>query len=224
MYVQPYFPEQIEIPGNIASEAYDTRLSFIRRTVALHLVSAALVASVTLWLPSPLGPTLTLWTWLSLLVALSATRLVAHRGKADLIVSSMILPAMLLALGWTIRWALDLGWPVWSLGLPLAGVAFYTLACGRDFSFIGLWMLSAVLIVGTVSVVAWLTHPGLLSSVNAATFALAYLSYYVYDLAALLTRRRRGEEIGAVVDLYRDVLNFTTYTGRIVQHWRKFRI
>lgn len=136
----------------------------------------------------------------------------------------MILPAMLLALGWTIRWALDLGWPVWSLGLPLAGVAFYTIACGRDFSFIGLWMLSAVLIVGTVSVVAWLTHPGLLSSVNAATFALAYLSYYVYDLAALLTRRRRGEEIGAVVDLYRDVLNFTTYTGRIVQHWRKFRI
>ena len=52
---------------------------------------------------------------------------------------------------------------------------------------------------------------------------IAYLAYFVYDLAALQTRRRLGQELGGVMDLYRDVLNFTTYPIRVVQHWRRHR-
>ncbi|HCD99673.1 MAG TPA: hypothetical protein DER07_01365, partial [Armatimonadetes bacterium] len=52
----------------------------------------------------------------------------------------------------------------------------------------------------------------------------AYLFFLVYDLAAVLTRRLPKEEWGAVVDLYRDALNFLTYSVRVVRHWRKHRI
>jgi hypothetical protein len=46
----------------------------------------------------------------------------------------------------------------------------------------------------------------------------------VYDNASLLARRRLGEELGAVVDLYRDVLNVFGWVVRVLAHWRKHRI
>jgi hypothetical protein len=52
---------------------------------------------------------------------------------------------------------------------------------------------------------------------------LGYVLFFVYDLAALLSRRRLREVPAAVADLYRDLLNFITYSVRIVLHWRRFR-
>ncbi len=224
MYVQPYFPEQIEIQGNIAAEAYDVRLRFVRLSVGMHLLSAALVAAAAVWVSAPIGPTWSCWVFLGLLAAMSASRLILHRGRADIVATGILLPPTLLPLSWALRWAFDLGWPSWSLIFPIIGSGLYTAFCGRDFSFVGQWMVSGFVSLVGIGAVAWFIRPGGIVFLNASTFALAYLTYYVYDLAALLTRRRRGEEFGAVVDLYRDVLNFTTYTARVVQHWRKFRI
>ena len=51
-----------------------------------------------------------------------------------------------------------------------------------------------------------------------------FIFYVVYDLSALLTRRRLGEEMGANADLFRDILNFTTYWARVRSHWRRHPI
>jgi FtsH-binding integral membrane protein len=59
---------------------------------------------------------------------------------------------------------------------------------------------------------------------EACLINVVYLSYLVYDLAALLTRRRLGEEVGAVLDLYRDVLNMFSYPIRVWKHWRTHKI
>lgn len=224
MYVQPYFPEQIEIKGNIASEPYDVRLGFIRRTVALHTLTVLLVAAVAWFVPSPLSMRTALATFFAILVSLSIIRLISHRGRVDIIFSGILLPALLVILGWVLRLAFDVGWPSWCLGFAVLGGALYTLVCGRDFSFVGQYFIAAIIALVGIAVVAWLLRPGGLVLANAAVFTLAFLGYYVYDLAALLTRRKKGEELGAVTDLYRDVLNGFTYIGRVVQHWRRFRI
>jgi hypothetical protein len=46
----------------------------------------------------------------------------------------------------------------------------------------------------------------------------------VYDLAALMSRRRQHETWAAVADLFRDVLNVFGYSYRVVRHWRRHRI
>ena len=51
-----------------------------------------------------------------------------------------------------------------------------------------------------------------------------FVIYWVYDLASLLARRRQGEELAAVVDLYRDVFNFFGYAVRMIKHWQKHKI
>jgi hypothetical protein len=48
--------------------------------------------------------------------------------------------------------------------------------------------------------------------------------YFAYDLASLMSRRRRGEEAAAVVDLYRDVFNVFGYVPRVIAHWHRHRI
>jgi hypothetical protein len=53
--------------------------------------------------------------------------------------------------------------------------------------------------------------------------AIGYICYFVYDLSMLVKRRRMGEEVAAVADLYRDLINFVTYSVRVYFHWRKFR-
>ena len=50
------------------------------------------------------------------------------------------------------------------------------------------------------------------------------LFYMVYDLAALMSRRKTTEAWASVVDLYRDVFNFMGYFPRVLIHWNRHRI
>jgi FtsH-binding integral membrane protein len=85
--------------------------------------------------------------------------------------------------------------------------------------------LLAIIASSTAIAAIWAVEPTAIRfpiSVLAAN--VLYLTYWVYDLASLLARRRRGEELAAVVDLYRDVLNIFGYVARCIGHWKKHRI
>ncbi|MCH7946107.1 MAG: hypothetical protein IIC73_08870, partial [Armatimonadetes bacterium] len=117
----------------------------------------------------------------------------------------------------------DSGSPVWIIGLGYVLASLYGVFCGRDFSFVGQVVLTIIVLTIILSATTLLSALAWPDAVRWGLLTLAYVSYYVYDLAALLSRRRLGEAPAAVADLYRDLLNFITYTVRIVLHWRRFR-
>jgi len=224
VYVQPYFPDQIEIPGNVASEAYDLRLQFIRRTVGAYFLFIVLIGLGSIVLPL-YAPTSTLLLGVIVgLVMMGVIRFLGQGTRWEIPLSCLLLTAIGVLLSNIVRLGLESGIPVWSLGWAVLGACLYTLLCGRDFSFIGQFFLGALFTVfataitcvwAALSFKVWLLGTGI---------ALAYLFYLVYDLAALLTRRKRGDELGALCDLFRDVLNVGGYVFRVIAHWRNFRI
>jgi hypothetical protein len=224
MYVPNYVPEPLEVPANVTLDPYPVRLAFIRKVTLLHAVSLCLVASLA-WLPFPrvsLGASLVLLAVMLLL--LDGIR-VMFRGQAtepNLSVgagAAMILTAALAA-----REAVLVGVPAWAILVGPAFALAYTLLCGRDYSFVGCGLLS--LIGSSVVLASMIVETGMSARVAAWALGLnaTYLVYFVYDLASLMSRRRRGEELAAVVDLYRDVFNIFGYIPRVISHWSRHRI
>jgi hypothetical protein len=224
MYVPNYIPEPLEVPGNIAEEGYLVRLAFIRRVAVLHVGSLAVIAILTQLSFPHMGLMFALVALAVCLTGLDLLR-IALRGKpSEAKISTLCLPTVLVLVAWGIREISLDGWPVFPPIIGVACVAVLTILSGRDFSFVGCCLLS--LIASSAAVAACANYAGF-DRMHAA-FALGanacYVIYLVYDMASLLARRRRGEELAAVVDLYRDVFNFFGYAVRMVKHWRKHRI
>lgn len=224
MNVPPFIPEPIEIPGNVAEQSRRLCLRFVRRTVAFHALSVLLIALVAAlpvpWLPAE-APGLGA---LAALVALSAVRNLAKGYPADLRISILLSPFLWVMIGLAAGALARHGWPLWA---PLVGVAcslLYTLLSGRDHSFVGQYVLSLAASSLAIALICREAGIGPPTSLWAQAINAVYLFYLVYDLAAVLTRRLPREEWGAVVDLYRDVLNILTYSLRVWLHWRKHRI
>lgn len=222
MNVPPFVPQPVEIPGNVAQETYSARLSFLKRVAIAYGLSAIAIALTSL-------VSLDLWPYDLVLVGaslllLSLTRALAKGRFIEQRLSLLVAPALFLALGVLIHHLRTLDWPIWVLGLGIIWAIGYTLSCGRDLSFLGMWFISILGSSISAIVLGYLLHvkAGLL--LEAIALNIAFLSYWVYDFAALLTRRRLGEEVGAVLDLYRDVLNMFSYPVRVLHHWRTHRI
>ncbi|HQU18624.1 MAG TPA: hypothetical protein PLA92_06210 [Fimbriimonadaceae bacterium] len=224
MTVPPFIPQPVEIRRNVTTERYPVMVGFVRRVSLLHFLSVLFVAGVAA-LPSPwVDPSVAGWATLGLLVALSLARTLARGRRVEVVVSGVILVAFLVALGSAVRVWIEDGWPLESLLVGVACAVVYVSACGRDLSYVGMLVLSILASSGLIVAGGiWLRTPGLTLSVALSLNAL-YLIFYVYDLASLLSRRRLGEEIGAVADLYRDVLNLFGYLIRVAHHWRRHRI
>jgi hypothetical protein len=222
--VPNYIPEPLEVPGNVTEESYPVRLAFIRRVTILHLISVAAVAALSAAPVPSVGWLIPSVALAALLVVLDILRIQKRREAIEAPLSAYMLPFVLAAVAWWTRELSLAGAPTWA---PLVGVLtvnVYTLVCRQDYSFIGCWMLS---FIGSTVLVAALIDSTKLGSTYAA-WALglnaAYLTYFVYDLASLMARRRKGETVAAVVDLYRDVFNLFGYVYRVIGHWRKHRI
>lgn len=224
MYVPPFVPQPTEIPGNVTTERYGVRLGFIRRVALWHYLSAAIIAGLMcLPLPDfePEGPILIATL---VLLSMSALRILARGNKWEPIASLSLMSLLLPSLASSFVELGEHGFPVWPLGIGLFCSLVYTLLCGLDLSFIGMfglaWIASTTAIVAVSAVLGG-------TSLDAARYCIlntAYLFYYVYDLGSLLSRRRLGEEAGAVVDLYRDVFNVFGYALRSVRHWKRHSI
>ena len=224
MNVPNYIPQQLEVPGNVSLELWDEKVAFLRRVTAWHLASVVAVLLLTrLRLPAT-----SLQAGCGMLVAalalLCVVRIVTRGTAWDLRVSASLAPVALVPLVLVIDALHRAGFPVWA---PLAGIgatALYTVLCGRDFSFMGQYLLSLIGSEVGLAVAAPILGLSPVQAAWAMGLNAAYLTYFCYDLASLMSRRRRGEALAAAVDLYRDVLNVFGWILRCIRHWRRHRI
>ena len=224
MTVPPFVPQPIEIPGNVTTKPYLVIVGFVRRVSLAHFASVLAVATFALY-GRPVGSILALsGVTFCFLAGLNLLRTFAGGWRGEHLISLAAFPLFLACLGLTMRIFFDRGWPVWAPGLGLLMALAYTLSCGRDLSYVGMFAISGVVSTAAILVFAVLHRlPG--QEIAAACLLNAgFLFYHVYDLASLLSRRRLGEELGAVIDLYRDVLNIFGYVPRVARHWREHRI
>lgn len=223
MYVPNYIPDPIEIPGNVTQEPYLFRLGYIRRVSLLHMISLLAVAAVA-YSPIELPGFATWWPLAVIVCGLAIVRVLLRRTPQEASVSVLLLLPLLASVGLALRPLVLADWPLWSLLLGPFCAVLYAGFCGRDFSFMGQYLLS--MIASSTAIAAfWAAEPSSIAfPISVLAINILYLTYWVYDLASLLARRRRGEELAAVVDLYRDVLNIFGYVVRCVGHWKKHRI
>ncbi len=222
MYVPSYVPEQIEIPGNVAEARWSIVVGFVRRVLFLHFLTLLCIILIG-YLPigaAPLEASLPLLA--ASLIGLSIMRNIGKGKSWEQILSALAAPTLFISLGQIVAHFGQHGWPAWSISVGPAVAVAYVVIAGRDLSFLGMFVFSAG--VSSVVLCVWSGEMGRRELFQTLAVNLAYLFFYVYDAAAILTRRRLGEDWGAVLDLYRDTLNFITYPLRVWKHWRKHRI
>ncbi|HLK16133.1 MAG TPA: hypothetical protein VKT78_15115 [Fimbriimonadaceae bacterium] len=224
MNVPNYIPPQLEVPGNVTLDPWGEKLAFLRRVSLWHLGSVAVLFGLVR-LPLPvvaLGPAL-----LALAAALATLCIVriATRGTEwDLRISASLAPVGLLSLAIVIETLWRSGYPVWAPLFGLVAATIYTAFSRRDFSFIGQFLLSLIASEVGLAILTPLIGFSPVQAAWAMGANAGYLLFYCYDLASLMSRRRQGEALAAVIDLYRDVLNFFGWIVRCVKHWQRHRI
>lgn len=223
MYVPNYVPDPIEIPGNITQEPYRARVTFIKRVAVMHFVTLIIVGAIA-YSPISLPIQSAWWPLAVMILGLAVIRVALRRGPREAGVSSWLLVPLLFAVGLALNPIQAAGLPLWTAILGPGCALIYCMLCGRDFSFMGQYLLSLIASSTAIAALAVAAPSPLENARYALVVNAIYLTYWVYDLASLLARRRLGEEIAAVVDLYRDVLNIFGYIARCIGHWRKHRI
>lgn len=105
----------------------------------------------------------------------------------------------------------------WVMVAAWFAALWYVTLAGRDFSFLGV----AAFAMGSASLMAagwaFATELTWSEALTAAIVCISLVSYWVFDLAMILRRRRYREEVQAVVDLYRDLLNFVGFPVRLLR-------
>jgi len=223
MYVPNYIPDPIEIPGNVTEEPYGTRLAFIKRVASLHVASLLIVLGIA-HSPVSLPQRVSWWPLAVMIMGLALIRITLRRGPLEAKTSAMLLIPLLISVGEALSPVQGNGWPLWTIVIGPTCALIYALVCGRDFSFIGQYSLSLIASSTFIALASLVWPYSVPTPREALLVGAAYLTYWVYDLASLLARRRLGEDLAAVVDLYRDVLNLFGYVARCIGHWRKHRI
>lgn len=222
MHVQPYFPEPLKVADSVESQEYFARVRFAKKILFGHVglvVASCLVAAF-----SPFGMDLleSGIATLVIIIALTLARRYLPAGPFETAISAAGLIAFVPSIGWFCAGLDRLGVPIWAIPVSALLISIYLLACGRDFSFMGLMMLSAIAFaVGVTGAALFFDLRGLIAW-EAFGIAGAYLGYVVYDLSMIMKRRRKTEVVSALADLYRDLLNFTTYPVRVWLHWKKY--
>jgi FtsH-binding integral membrane protein len=224
VYVPNYIPQPLEVPGNVSLEPWDAKISFLRRVTVWHLVTVGLVVALT-FCKLPALPLLTAVLALAASLFVLCLVRIATRGTVwDLRVSLGLVLTALVPLALVANAVERAGFPAWAPLTGLVAGAFYTGLCGRDFSFVGQYLLSLIASEVTLAVLAPVLRQSPAQAAWAMVFDAVYLTFYCYDLASLMSRRRSSEAAVAAVDLYRDVLNIFGWIVRCIRHWHRHRI
>lgn len=220
---QPYFPEPITVPGNVATEKYATRIQFAKRAILSHTFTVIAASCVAQFAQSPLPEFYPALYLLGILILLNISRRTFETGHTESIFSLLGLVTSIPLWGWFARDLVSYGVPVWVIPLTSATMAVYSLICGRDYSFVAMGVFSFIL-GGLAILAANLTvlFPAVLTW-EALAILVAYTTYVTYDLSMVMRRRRSSEWLSSQADLYRDLLNFLTYPLRVAIHWKSLR-
>lgn len=225
MYVANYIPEPEAMPGNVTQERYRIRLRFLR-TVYAHLLVAVGVAGIAE--NAAKGAVKPDAKWIAtLLIVLVLCSLVRTFGRGKAWEPKLGLPLLFMVVAAAIPASLSAlasGWPLWSPIVGLFTFGLYMALCGRDFSFVGGYVLSLIVSSTLIAIVLVVESAPTSRSITALLSNTAVLGYVAYDLAALLSRRKVGEEHAATLDLFRDIFNLAGWVPRVVMHWYRHRI
>lgn len=224
MYVPNYFPEPEVAPENVTLVPYRDRLCFIRQTLYRFLSSVAMIVGVALFSPTGFTFRESIYLLVCTVLLSSGTRTVLRNTRSEPRVAVFTLFPLLLVYGLGGRALVDAGWPVWSIAIGIGCFGLYGMACGRDFSFVGGFTLSLIVSSVIIALTVGFMQGSHTMSIRALLLNMAGLLYVVYDLAALLSRRKVGESWAAVVDLLRDEFNLLGYLPRLVLHWNRHQI
>ncbi|MEI7575475.1 MAG: hypothetical protein WCK51_01170 [Armatimonadota bacterium] len=225
MYVPNYVPEPEAMPGNVTQERYSKRLLFIRETFYRFCLWVLVIALLAWAIPTEFGREPRFgWLWLLSLALISLLRTFG-RGTTWEVKSAPI--QALVCIGTTAlaaRSATAFSFPAWSVLAGIGCFAVYAIFCGRDFSFVGGYVLA---LIASSTIIAFIMIEEALTSLQSwqailwNAFALLYL---VYDLASLMCRRKVTEVTAASVDLFRDIFNPFGWVPRVIMHWYRHRI
>jgi FtsH-binding integral membrane protein len=224
MYVPNYIPQPLEVPGNVSLVPWDSKLAFLRRVTLWHLLTIGFVIMLT-FCPLPATPLpISSTALLGALLLLCVVRIVTRGTAWDLRISAALLVIALVPLALVANGMMRAGLPAWAPLTGLLASAVYTGLCGRDFSFVGQYLLSLIASEVTLAVLAPILRMSPARAAWAMAFDAVYLTFYCYDLASLMSRRRESESAAAAVDLYRDILNVFGWVVRCIRHWKRHRI
>ena len=221
--IQPFFPEPIQVTRSVSQSNYDARIDFVKRTMVCFTGTLLPVVLISNFIPAVIEAKMAAYLLLFVLIFLTLTRRFFGRGVVEKANSIFGTGAVLCLIAILLVWANRTGWPVFLLASQLLMMLVYTLACGRDFSFVGFIVITsatqiAINLMASAFHVLPDPHLGQMS-----LFAVAFSWYVSYDLAMIMKRRRPEEVASSVADIYRDLLNFATYPIRVIDHWRKYR-
>ncbi|MGE3126417.1 MAG: hypothetical protein AB7F50_04625 [Fimbriimonadaceae bacterium] len=219
-YPPSYFPEPIEVPENAAQGPYLPRVAFVRSVVALHSLTIAATAAFATWGTVPALPG-SLALFLGALIVLSAERRLLRNSQLTRLLSPAILVIGLYGLSGLARPLEDAGLPLEGIAISAAAALTYVSVCGKAFSYLGLGFLSMVASSTCLVFLSQGREPGWLAS--GIVITAAWILYLCYDLSMVVKRRRINEVAPAVADLYRDLLNFALYPGRVWLHWKRYK-
>jgi hypothetical protein len=223
MNIPPYFPEPIEVPGNIARAKYSELTRFIKWVNLFSFLSLILCyysgKLCSNWFDLRQATTLCALS----LILLSSSRLILN-GYMENAISATLLIFTIPSCGMVFYKLNQMGYPVWIIEIAATSAFIYSAFSFHDFSFPGQFIISILICLIVLSVALWQREIDINSFQQAVLIAFAYLFYYIYDFSCLLRRRTKTETLAATADLYRDLLNIFTYSIRVIQHWRKFKL
>jgi hypothetical protein len=224
MQVQNYVPDPVQAAGSINFERYWVRVRFVRKVTYLFAAAVILALATGYLFKLPISPPqAVLMLALFLLMTSGVRTLLRNNPKEPLFSGALALPSVVLT-GLCFRTLVNSGYPLWSAALGILSFALYVRLCGRDLSFVGGFMLALIASSVSIAVIMILARLSPAASAMALLWNASALFYVVYDLASLLGRRRLGEHVGAVTDLFRDGFNFLGYIPRVIIHWQKHKI
>jgi hypothetical protein len=224
MYVANYFPEPLTRAGSVTKEPYAVRVGFIRNVYFRFMIVCAAIALFAYLTPTAETSRVAVWVLIGFLFASSLLRTVIKNPFNEARLAAGQLPLLVIIAAVAVRYLYSIHFPVWSILFGIVTLGVYTQVSGRDFSFVGGYVLS--MIFSNVAIAFYMIQID--ASAIQSTYALLWNTlgglYVVYDLASLMYRRQKDELFASVTDIFRDVFNVIGWIPKVISHWHRHRI
>ena len=211
----------------VADSSQDVRTTFIRKVFTLLFgsilttVIAGYVASGFIQTIIPLMPIIGIATFVCFLGLLFTKQIPVV--NAALFFLFAILQGAIIGPYLTILEARLPGIPAEAAWLTLSvfgALTLYVFASKKDFSFMGGFLMVAVVCLLVAGIVMFFVHAAWLSMVYSVVGVLIFAGFVLYDTSQIMLRLQPGDEMTGAISLYLDFLNLFMFILRLLTNRR----